>query len=50
MGDHQIERRHARDAPETMLPIVRAPEDISVIVVGGGQAGLEGDQLRVPLE
>jgi hypothetical protein len=32
---YQIERRRAVDAPETMLPIVRAPEDISVIVVGG---------------
>jgi hypothetical protein len=31
----QIERRGARDAPDTMLPIVRAPEDISLIVVGG---------------
>jgi hypothetical protein len=32
---YQIERRGARDAPDTMLPIVRAAEDISVIVVGG---------------
>ncbi len=32
---YQIERRGAPDAPGTMLPIVRAPEDISVIVVGG---------------
>lgn len=32
---YQIERRGAVDAPDTMLPIVRAPEDISVIVVGG---------------
>jgi hypothetical protein len=31
----QIERRHAVDAPGTMLPIVRAPEDINIIVVGG---------------
>lgn len=31
----QIERHGARDAPDTMLPIVRAAEDISVIVVGG---------------
>jgi len=32
---YQIERRHAVDAPDTMLPIVRGPDDISVIVVGG---------------
>jgi hypothetical protein len=32
---YQIERRGARDAPDTMLPIVRSAEDISVIVVGG---------------
>lgn len=31
----QIERWSAVDAPDTMLPIVRAAEDISVIVVGG---------------
>jgi hypothetical protein len=31
----QIERWGAVDAPDTMLPIVRAPGDISVIVVGG---------------
>jgi hypothetical protein len=31
----QIERRGAVDAPDTVLPIVRAPEDVSVIVVGG---------------
>lgn len=31
----QITHRGARDAPDTMLPIVRSPEDISVIVVGG---------------
>ena len=31
----QIEHWGAVDAPDTMLPIVRAPEDISVIVVGG---------------
>ena len=31
----QIEQHHAVDAPDTMLPIVQAPEDISVIVVGG---------------
>jgi hypothetical protein len=31
----QIERRGARDAPDTMLSIVRAPEDISLIVAGG---------------
>jgi hypothetical protein len=31
----QIERWGAVDAPNTMLPIVRAPGDISVIVVGG---------------
>ena len=32
---YQIARRGAVDAPDTMLPIVRAAEDISVIVVGG---------------
>jgi hypothetical protein len=32
---YQVERRHAVDAPDTMLPIVRAADDISVIVVGG---------------
>ena len=31
----QITRRSARDAPNTILPIVQSPEDISVIVVGG---------------
>jgi hypothetical protein len=31
----QIEQHHAVDAPDTMLPIVRAADDISVIVVGG---------------
>ena len=31
----QIERWGAVDAPDTMLPIVSAPEDLSVIVVGG---------------
>jgi hypothetical protein len=31
----QVERWGVPDAPDTMLPIVRAPEDISVIVVGG---------------
>ena len=32
---YQVERRRAVDAPDTMLPIVRAPDDISIIVVGG---------------
>jgi hypothetical protein len=32
---YQVERRGARDADDTLLPIVRAPEDLSVIVVGG---------------
>ena len=32
---YQIERRGAVDAPGTMLPIVRSPEDLSIIVVGG---------------
>ena len=32
---YQVERRDAADAPDTMLPIVRAPEDLGVIVVGG---------------
>jgi hypothetical protein len=32
---YQVERRGAVDGPDTMLPIVRAPEDIGVIVVGG---------------
>ncbi len=31
----QIERWGAVDAPDTMLPIVKAPEDLSVVVVGG---------------
>jgi hypothetical protein len=31
----QIDRRGAADAPGTMLPIVRAADDITVIVVGG---------------
>ena len=31
----QIEHHHVRDSPDTLLPIVRAPDDISVIVVGG---------------
>ena len=31
----QIEHHHVVDSPATMLPIVRAPDDISVIVVGG---------------
>lgn len=32
---YQVERRRATDAPDTMLPIVRAAGDISVIVAGG---------------
>jgi hypothetical protein len=32
---YQIERRRMVDAPDTMVPIVRSAEDISVIVVGG---------------
>jgi len=31
----QVERHRVVDAPDTMVPIVRAPEDIGVIVVGG---------------
>lgn len=31
----QIEQHQAPDRPDTMLPIVREPDDISVIVVGG---------------
>ena len=31
----QIEQHHVVDSPGTMLPIVRAADDISVIVVGG---------------
>jgi hypothetical protein len=31
----QIERWSVVDAPDTMIPIVRRPEDLSVIVVGG---------------
>src|SRR6266849_5506955 len=31
----QIEHHHVVDSPDTMLPIVRTPDDISVIVVGG---------------
>jgi hypothetical protein len=30
-----VDHRHAVDSPDTLLPIVRAPGDISVIVVGG---------------
>jgi hypothetical protein len=32
---HLLERRRVADAPDAMVPIVRAAEDISVIVVGG---------------
>jgi hypothetical protein len=32
---YQVERQHVADADDTMVPIVRAAEDISVIVVGG---------------
>jgi len=32
---YQVERRRIPDAPDAMVPIVRAPDDISVIVVGG---------------
>jgi hypothetical protein len=32
---YQVERQHVVDADETMIPIVRAAEDITVIVVGG---------------
>jgi len=31
----QVERHRAVDAPDTMLPIVEAPEDIGIIVAGG---------------
>ena len=31
----QIERWGVKDAPDTMVPIVRRPEDISIIVAGG---------------
>ena len=31
----QIERRKVPDTPDAMAPIVRAADDISVIVVGG---------------
>ena len=31
----QVERWKVADAPDTMVPIVHRPEDISVIVVGG---------------
>jgi hypothetical protein len=31
----QVERHGVVDAPDTMVPIVRKPEDISIIVVGG---------------
>ena len=30
-----VDHRHAVDSPETLLPIVRSPDDLSVIVVGG---------------
>jgi len=32
---YQVERQHVADADDTMVPIVRTAEDISVIVVGG---------------
>jgi hypothetical protein len=32
---YQVERQHVADADDTMVPIVRAPDDIGVIVVGG---------------
>ena len=32
---YQVERQHVVDADATMVPIVRRPEDIGVIVVGG---------------
>ncbi|HEX3176893.1 MAG TPA: hypothetical protein VHZ49_09460 [Methylomirabilota bacterium] len=32
---YQVERQHVRDADDTLVPIVRSAEDISVIVVGG---------------
>jgi hypothetical protein len=32
---HQVERWGVVDAPDTMIPIVRSADDISVIVVGG---------------
>jgi hypothetical protein len=32
---YQVERQRVVDADDSMVPIVRAPEDISVIVVGG---------------
>jgi hypothetical protein len=31
----QVERHRVSDAPDTMVPIVRRPEDISIVVVGG---------------
>ena len=31
----QLTRHDVRDAPDTMIPIVRAPEDLSIVVVGG---------------
>ena len=31
----QLKRHDVRDAPDTMIPIVRSADDISVIVVGG---------------
>jgi len=30
-----VDHRHAVDSPDTLLPIVKSPDDISVIVVGG---------------
>ena len=32
---YQVDRQHVADADDTMVPIVRAPEDISIIVTGG---------------
>src|SRR5688572_4389338 len=32
---YQVERQRVVDADDTMVPIVRAPEDISIIVAGG---------------
>jgi hypothetical protein len=32
---YQVERQHVTDADDTMVPIVRSAEDITIIVVGG---------------
>jgi hypothetical protein len=32
---YQVERQHVPDTPDAMVPIVRAPDDLTIVVVGG---------------